>query len=207
MTEKRRGQQRCGIRPLTNPVDGRLFMSESLVALHFSEALARRDLSIKPHPLECAPLTLPGWDTAALCPRISGPSTAHSAPYSAAGLPPDHRLPLRAASRCSRPAAFRAQPAPVRQARPTFSPASIKLPLCPLAGGSCARARCPPTIYTPTCVMCASQSSAPLLGPTGRGKASIDPANEEPKDKGGDGVSRRTRLLSFDPPAAGSGTL
>lgn len=142
-------------------------------------------------------LTLPGWGTAALCPWISGPSTAHSVPHSAeaAGLPPDHRLPLRAASRRSGPAAFRAQPAPERQARPTFSPASIKLPLGPLAGGSCARARGPPTIYTPTCVMCASQSSAPLLGPTGGGKASTNPAYE--KQRPGIGVSGRSRLLSL----------
>lgn len=142
-------------------------------------------------------LTLQGWATAALCPRISGPSKAHSAPHAAeaAGFPPDHRLPLRAASRRSRPAAFRAQPAPVRQARPTFSPASIKLPLGPLAGGSCARARGPPTIYTPTCVMCASQRSAPLLGPTGRGKASTDPANE--KQRPGIGVSRRSPSCGF----------
>lgn len=58
-----------------------------------------------------------------------------------------------------------AQLAPFRQARPTFSPASIKLPLCPLAGGSCARARSLPTIYTPVHVTRASQSPAPSLGP------------------------------------------
>lgn len=37
----------------------------------------------------------------------------------------------------------------------------------------------------------------PLVGPTGRGKASTDPANEEPEDKGREGVSRRSRLLTL----------
>lgn len=54
------GQQRCGIRPLTNPADGGLFKSENLVALHFSEALARKDLSRKAHPLDCDPLDTTG---------------------------------------------------------------------------------------------------------------------------------------------------
>lgn len=158
------GQQRCGIRPLTNPADGGLFKSESLVALHFSEAPTRKDLSRKAHPLDCDPLDTTGVG-------YGGPLSADFGAIDGAlratlgRLPPDHRLPLRAASRRSRPAAFRAQPAPERQARPTFSPASIKLPLGPLAGGSCARAHGPPTIYTPTCVTCASQSSAPCWAP------------------------------------------
>lgn len=158
----------------------------------FSEALARKDLSRKAHPLDCDPLDTTGvgygGPLSADFGAIEGALRAtlgrsRGTPARPPSPPPRGLPPLSA--RCL----------PGSAARPTFSPASIKLPLGPLAGGSCARARGPPTIYTPTCVMCASQRSAPLLGPTGRGKASTDPANE--KQRPGIGVSLRSRLLSL----------
>lgn len=98
------------------------------------------------------------------------------------------------------PPPSRAQPALFRQARPTFSPASIKLPLCPLAGGSCARARSPPTIYTPAYVTRASQSPAPSLGPQ-----PTQPIGSRRGQRPGWNEPENRLFPSFAPPSRGTG--
>lgn len=138
------------------------------------------------------PLTQPGWDAATFCPRT--PVEKRLPGYGRQRTPdsrPTTVSPSERPAAALGPPPSRAQPAPFRQARPTFSPASIKLPLCPLAGGSCERARSPPTIYTHVHVTRASQSPAPQpTQPIGNRRGQRLGWNEP-----------ENRALSFAPPS------
>lgn len=103
LTEKWREQQRGGTRPVTNPADGGLFKSDTL-ALNFQEPLPRAAF-LERRILWNVPLTLPGRDASGDFGAVDRALRATLA--RGRRLPPDPRLPLRAASRRCRPAAFR----------------------------------------------------------------------------------------------------